>query len=161
MKLYIVGFSGAGKSTLAKALAQSWSIAYVDTDELCAQRCGKSIAEFVLQNGWPAFRELESEVLFETQKKNYPSEFSDYSTVISPGKTDQYQAIVACGGGIVESPRNRDLLKPQRIVWLNPPWSLLWSRIRQTPSAFCKGKNEVELYQDFRERCKLYRQILN
>lgn len=161
MKLYIVGFSGAGKSTLAQALAQSWQIDYLDIDTLCEQECGLSIADYVMRNGWESFRELESRVLHDTQKdKTSPQYPADESELYSKGQ-DRYQSIIACGGGIVESKRNRDFLKKQRLIWLNPPWKTILARIRQNPSHFCAGKSDAELYQSYRHRCTLYKQILN
>lgn len=157
MKLYIIGFSSAGKSTLARSLAASWSIPYWDTDEMFIQEYSQSIAEFVRSYGWPAFRKAESDILFKTQKPIPASESSHFE-----GKTAlQYQGIVACGGGIVESEINRAFLAPKRLLWLSPPWELLWSRIRQSTSAFCSGKDEQELYQDYRRRCTLYRSLIS
>ncbi|MDD4276334.1 MAG: shikimate kinase [Candidatus Cloacimonetes bacterium] len=157
MKLYIIGFSSAGKSTLARSLAASWNIPYWDTDEIFVQEHSQSIADYVLKQGWEAFRKAESDILLKTQRWLSASESSFSETKID----QQYQGIVACGGGIVESEINRAFLASQRLLWLNPPWERLLSRIRQNPSAFCAGKSEQELYKDFRRRCILYRDLLS
>lgn len=157
MKLYIIGFSSAGKSTLARALAASWRIPYRDTDEIFVEQYSQSIADYVLAQGWTAFRKAETDILLKTQEWTPASESSDFNSKDTP----QYQGIVACGGGIVESSVNRAFLAQQRLLWLNPPWEILLSRIRQNPSAFCAGKSEQALQADFRRRCVLYRSLFS
>jgi shikimate kinase len=152
MKLYIIGFSSAGKSTLAKSLAAGWNIPGWDTDEIFEQEHSQSIADFVLKQGWEAFRKAESDILLKTQIRFTASE----SSFSESANTPQYDGIVACGGGIVESEINRAFLASQRLLWLSPPWELLLSRIRQNPSAFCTGKSEQEIYDDYLRRCILY-----
>lgn len=156
MKLYIIGFSSAGKSTLARALAASWSIPYRDTDEIFVEEYSQSIAEYVQSQGWPAFRKAESDILLKTQKWMPASE----SSVFESKSTGQYQGIVACGGGIVESEINRVFLAEKHLLWLHPPWELLWARIRQNPSAFCQGKSEQEVHSEYLRRCILYRSLI-
>lgn len=157
MKLYIIGFSGAGKSTLARSLARGWNIPHWDTDEIFVQKHSQSIADYVLEQGWEAFRTAESEILMKTQKCLFASESS-----FSEGKNAlQYQGIVACGGGIVEKGINRTFLASQRLIWLNPPWKLILARIRQNPSAFCAGKSEQELQDDYQRRCIMYRSLIS
>lgn len=161
MKLYIIGFSGAGKSTLAQALAQNWQIDYIDIDTLCEQACGLSIADYVRQYGWESFRKLESRILHDTQKRSTSLEYAADGSEIHFKVHPRYRGIVACGGGIVEVKRNRDFLKAQGLIWLNPPWKTILSRIKQNPSYFCNGKSDAELYQAYRRRCTLYKEILN
>jgi shikimate kinase len=150
MLLYIIGFSGAGKSTLAQSLAQEWSIPALDTDLLFCQKHQTDIAEYVKQQGWQAFRQQETEILLGTRDfaPGFPSSY--------PG----YRAIVACGGGIVEAPENRDFLLARRVLWLAPPWQTLFERISKQSSAFAAGKSEAELYQAYLRRLPLYRECL-
>jgi shikimate kinase len=157
VKLYIIGFSSAGKSTLAKSLADRWSIPYWDTDEIFIKEYSENIADYVRSHGWPAFRKAESDILLKTQKLIPTSESFHFDSSAAV----QYRGIVACGGGIVESETNRAFLAEKRLIWLSPPWELLWSRIRQSPSAFCSGKSEQDLYQDYRRRCTLYRSLIS
>lgn len=86
--LALVGMRGAGKSTLGKALAESLGLEFHDTDRLFERRHGP-IAAFVERRGWPAFRELEEDVL---------------AACLAPGR------VVATGGGAVESAANRQRL---------------------------------------------------
>lgn len=152
MILYIVGFTRAGKSTLARSLAKSLNIGYVDTDEMVEALIGKSIEEYVLNEGWDAFRARETQVLYETREQDFAlGSFFASATGI--------KGVVSCGGGIVERRENRDFLRGTALVWLSPPWELIKSRIRREPSAFTIGKSEAELYEEYLRRTQLYRSL--
>lgn len=61
----LVGFMATGKTTVGKALAEYFGLAFVDTDEVIAQKHGKSIPEIFLEHGEVYFREQETLVLKE------------------------------------------------------------------------------------------------
>lgn len=149
MKLYIVGFSRAGKSTLGKRLAHQLKLPFIDTDSQIEARTGQSIAEYVANYGWDAFRALENQIL---------QELGDASPPLPDSKLS---AVVACGGGIVELPENLALLKKQRVVWLNPSWSLICSRLQKEPSALCNGLSTDELHALYLRRYPLYLEVVS
>ena len=105
MAKVLLGFMGAGKSTIARNLAPD----FVDMDTLIEERLGMSIARFFEEKGEAAFRQVEEEVLADLLK------------------TDK---VISTGGGIVISPRNRDLLKqnPENI-YLKADFETLYQRI--------------------------------
>lgn len=105
MAKVLLGFMGAGKSTIARNLAPD----FVDMDTLIEERLGMSIARFFEEKGEVAFRQVEEEVLADLLK------------------TDK---VISTGGGIVISPRNRDLLKqnPENI-YLKADFETLYQRI--------------------------------
>ena len=71
----------------------------------------RSIAEFVAQNGWEAFRQREEEILSEMP---------------------QSQAVVSCGGGIVLREKNRLCLKQSFFtVFLDVPVQELVQRLNR------------------------------
>lgn len=88
--IFFIGFLGAGKSTLARNLGMMFNRRYVDTDRLVERRSGKSVRRIFESEGELRFRELETEVL-----RSLKSERS---------------LLVSCGGGIVETPENIDLM---------------------------------------------------
>ena len=61
----LIGFMGSGKTSVGRALAELLAFKFVDTDELIEARTHKRIADIFEQDGEPAFRELESEVVAE------------------------------------------------------------------------------------------------
>jgi len=68
MKIYVVGFMGAGKTTYGSRLSKFLRWAFVDLDELVADKSGISISEVFKEKGEVGFREIESEVLRSTER---------------------------------------------------------------------------------------------
>ncbi|MDR9375279.1 MAG: shikimate kinase [Schleiferiaceae bacterium] len=65
MKISLLGYMGAGKSTLGKALAQRWSLPFLDLDEVFQAQMGLSVAETLRQKGEIYFRRAEHQLLEE------------------------------------------------------------------------------------------------
>ena len=88
--LFFVGFLGAGKSTLARNLGRMFNRRYVDTDRLVERRRGLTVSQIFNVDGEERFRVLETEAL--------------------QGLASQRSLLVSCGGGVVETPENIDLI---------------------------------------------------
>ena len=88
--IFFIGFLGAGKSTLARNLGQMFHRRYVDTDRLVERGAGMSVTQLFESKGEAAFRKLETGVL--------------------EGLRGERSLLVSCGGGIVETPRNIELM---------------------------------------------------
>eukprot|EP00667_Euglena_gracilis_P001208 EG_transcript_1208 len=88
----LIGMRGAGKTTLGTAAAKALGWQCVDLDNVFEQKHGP-ISAFVKQHDWPAFRKLEVEILVDAVKAH-------------PTK-----CLLICGGGIVETPAGRSVLK--------------------------------------------------
>ncbi len=73
----LVGFRCTGKTVTGKALAEQLSLEFVDTDDLIEKRAGKSIARIFEDDGEPAFRALETDMVAEVCARK--------GLVISPG----------------------------------------------------------------------------
>ncbi|EPD87767.1 shikimate kinase [Streptococcus infantis] len=138
MAKVLLGFMGAGKSTIARNLAPD----FVDMDTLIEERLGMSIARFFEEKGEAAFRQVEEEVLADLLK------------------TDK---VISTGGGIVISPRNRDLLKqnPENI-YLKADFETLYQRIsldkdNQRPLFLNNSKEDLEAI--FNERQIWYEEV--
>lgn len=63
--IVLIGPPGAGKSTIGRLLAKKLNRTFVDTDEIIENRAGKTISDIFLEDGEPAFRSLEQEVVLE------------------------------------------------------------------------------------------------
>ena len=127
----LIGMPGAGKTSCGRALARLLGRPFVDVDEAIAARVGRGAAEIIREDGEAAFRAVETEV------------------------TGEYGArsglVVACGGGVVTRPENRDLLRQNgRVVFLDRPIDELSSDGR--PVSQQKGVERVAA-----ERMGLYR----
>ena len=132
MAKVLLGFMGAGKSTIARNLAPD----FVDMDTLIEERLGMPIARFFAEKGEAAFRQIEEEVLADLLK------------------TDQ---VISTGGGIVISPRNRDLLKENSDnIYLKADFETLYQRIsadkdNQRPLFLNNSKEDLAAIFDERQ----------
>ncbi|AEB07106.1 shikimate kinase [Coriobacterium glomerans PW2] len=88
--IFFIGFLGSGKSTLARNLGRMFGRRFVDTDRLAEKRAGRSVAKIFQTKGERAFRILETDVLRSLERER--------------------SLLVSCGGGIVETPKNIELM---------------------------------------------------
>ena len=138
MAKVLLGFMGAGKSTIARGLDPD----FVDMDSLLEDRLGMPIARFFEEKGEAAFRQVESEILADLLK------------------TDQ---VVSTGGGVVISPRNRDLLKqnPENI-YLKADFETLYQRIsadKDNQRPLFLNNSKEDLAAIFNERQARYEEV--
>jgi shikimate kinase len=108
----LIGFMGTGKTTVGRLVAEQLKFELLDTDFLIEQRTGKKITEIFAQNGEPAFRELEAQLINELATR--------INTVISTG------------GGLPTHPANLDNLKKHSLViclWATPEG--IYERVRE------------------------------
>ena len=138
MAKVLLGFMGAGKSTIARNLAPD----FVDMDTLIEERLGMSIARFFEEKGEAVFRQVEEEVLADLLK------------------TDK---VISTGGGIVISPRNRDLLKqnPENI-YLKADFETLYQRIsadKDNQRPLFLNNSKEDLAAIFNERQAWYEEV--
>ena len=89
----ISGMRGSGKTYIGELAALSLGWPFLDADHHFEKKYQIGVKEFVAKNGWSTFREAETETLKELLK--------DCST----------KHVISLGGGIVETPAARDVLK--------------------------------------------------
>lgn len=111
--IFLIGARGCGKTTVGQKLAEACQFDFLDTDQILQQREGRSIADIVAQEGWPAFRSRETQTL---------------QSVTAP------QSVIATGGGIILAPVNREFLRHNGIViYLKAPVAVLAGRLEAFP----------------------------
>lgn len=94
--LVLVGFSCSGKTTAGRALARRLRLDFVDTDRVIEETSGRSIDEIFQQDGEPAFRTLERDVVAQVVQRS--------------------NQIISTGGGAFVDPTNRDVLREGSFV---------------------------------------------
>ncbi|HEV3400424.1 MAG TPA: bifunctional shikimate kinase/3-dehydroquinate synthase [Acidimicrobiales bacterium] len=109
----LIGMMGAGKTTVGRALAARRGWSFVDSDAQIEARTGRTVAQIWAEEGEPAFRQLESEVLVEALAAEEPS-------------------VVAAAGGVVLDPLNRARIRQAGpVVWLRADPTTLARRVRK------------------------------
>lgn len=132
MNIILIGMPASGKTTVGKALTEKLSKSFADTDDLIIEAAGKPIPEIFAQSGEKAFREMESNVIFEISKAN--------------------KKIIATGGGAVLNKKNIDNLKGNgRVYFINRPLDMLITTNDRPLSS-----NRADLKKRYNERYSLY-----
>src|SRR6266540_1254548 len=91
--IFLYGPPGTGKSTLGKKLAGNLKLPFIDLDRVIETNAGMTIAQFMGEQGEPAFRDLESAALKEV----------GHASSVTP----QQDSIIALGGGALLRDENR------------------------------------------------------
>ena len=131
--LVLIGMPGSGKSAVGKILTEATGQPLADTDLLIVEKAGKPIPEIFRDDGEPAFRNLESEII------------RDLSL--------QGGQVISTGGGAVLRPENVAVLRQNgRLFWLDRnPDSLVPTDDRPLADTADKMKKQ------YQEREPIYR----
>lgn len=135
MNILLIGYRGTGKSVVGKMVAATLGLKYISMDARIVEKAGMSIPEIVEKHGWPAFRDLESEVARELAQLD--------------------NLVIDSGGGVIERPENIAALQVNsRIVWLKASVASIVARIQgdtERPS-LTGGKSFTEEVAEVLER---------
>ena len=94
--IYLTGFMGSGKTTVGRTLARVLGRPFKDLDRIIESRSGEPISQTFETRGEGFFRALESECLEEL--------------------AGQSRSVIAAGGGLPMSERNRDLMRGSGLI---------------------------------------------
>lgn len=104
-RITLIGMPGCGKSVIGRALADYLGCAFLDTDKLIDVLTGFKPADFIGRFGINEFRKAERDALTKALACE--------------------NAVIATGGGIVETPACREALKNSLCVWIERPLDAL------------------------------------
>jgi shikimate kinase len=109
----LVGLMGTGKTSVGRMLADRLGRPLIDSDAVIEARTGRTVRQIFLDEGEPAFRALETEVLLEALAAETPS-------------------VIAAAGGVVLSEQNRAAIGAAvaKVVWLRGDPDQLVERVR-------------------------------
>jgi shikimate kinase len=141
--LVLIGMMGVGKTTVSRVLSERLGRPVLDSDAVIEARTGRTVREIFADDGEPAFRSLETEVLLEALASPTPS-------------------IIAAAGGVVLSPVNRTALAESnaRVVWLCADPATLVERVRSGAHRPLLDDDPAgTLQRMFTEREPLYREV--
>jgi len=107
--IVLVGFMGAGKTTVGRLLAAKLGLPFADSDPAIEDRAGKPIRQIFADDGEPAFRALEHQVI--------------------AGLLAGPDTVLALGGGAAEHPATRALLASVPVAYLRVGYAEAMSRV--------------------------------
>lgn len=131
LNIVLVGMPGCGKSTVGRLVADSLSRPFVDADEEIEKTTGRTPAQIIKEEGEPAFRLVESQIL-----KNLCKESG---------------MVIATGGGAVTIPENKDVIRQNSVViFLERNISVLSTEDRPLSTNLASMyQKRLPLYKDF------------
>ena len=97
-EVVLIGPMGAGKTTVARLLAQTWGVAFRDTDADVEAAVGRPVSEIFVDEGEAYFREREAAAV---------------ATALA-----EHDGVLALGGGAVLDADTRAALVGHRVVFL-------------------------------------------
>jgi len=111
--LYIIGMPASGKTTIGKWLAEKMGVGFLDIDEAIVEKTGLSIYQYFKEFGEESFRNLETQILRES---------------------DQIEKrIISCGGGTVAHSDNMKwVLNHGLTLFLNTDQEIILQRIQNS-----------------------------
>jgi shikimate kinase len=137
--IVITGFMGCGKTRVARELAQRLNMLMVDLDETITQRQGRSPAQIIVEDGEPAFRAIESNVLRSLLRT-------------------KVAGVIALGGGAWIEETTRELIDQYDClsVWLDVPFEVCWARIEASGDDRPLGKTREQALALYERRKPIY-----
>lgn len=138
-RIALIGFMGVGKTSVARHLSYMLGLDRKDLDYFIEDNEKRSIAEILIAEGEPRFREIETENLKALLSKNPVS-------------------ILSLGGGAWTIEENRRLIKEHgyTTVWLESTFEHCWLNIRFSRKERPLAQNKRKAEKLFEERQGLY-----
>jgi shikimate kinase len=138
--IVLVGFMGAGKTTVGQLLTERLRLPFTDSDEVIERRAGRPVGQIFAQDGEPAFRALEHQVIAEL--------------------LDGPALVLALGGGAAEHPGTRDRLAGAQVVYLQVGYGQAMLRVGGDPDPESRPLlARPDLAATYQRRLPLYAEI--
>jgi len=132
--IVLVGFMGAGKTTVGQLLAGRLGLPFTDSDQVIEQRAGRPVRQIFAEDGEPAFRALEHQVITDL--------------------LDGPALVLALGGGAAEHPGTRERLATAQVVYLEVGYEQAMARVGGDPGRPLLAR--PDLAATYRRRLPLY-----
>jgi shikimate kinase/3-dehydroquinate synthase len=135
--IVLVGFMGAGKTTVGRLLSARLGVPFVDSDLVIEQRSGRPVRQIFAEDGEPAFRTLEHDVIADL--------------------LDGPDLVLAVGGGAAEHPGTREKLATAQVVYLEVGYDQAMARVGGDPDRPLLARSD--LAATYQRRLPLYAEI--
>ena len=132
--IVLIGFMGAGKSTVSTYLSKILASPQVEMDEEIVKKEGMSINKIFEEYGETYFRNCETNLLIELQKKN--------------------NQIISCGGGVALRDENvAEMKKNGKVVLLTASPEVILERVKDNDDRpLLRGNKNTEFISNMMEQ---------
>ena len=145
--IVLMGMKHTGKSTLARLLAGGLGLPFYDTDDVIAERSGKSARELFDEGGAALMMQHEAEACQAVAGDN--------------------ASVIATGGGLADNRAAYEILgKNGLLVFIDTPFDILFQRIEESARKdgrypkFLQGNDPRGLFQEiYYRRTQIYAKI--
>ncbi len=141
-RIVLIGYRGTGKTTVGIKLAELLGWDYFSTDFLVEQQAMMSITHLVENYGWQEFRIKEHEVAIALSESR--------------------DAVIDCGGGIIEDETNMKALLPASfVVWIDASITDISKRIAQNDRRPLLSASDIlsDIQQNYKRRQPVYQKF--
>ena len=130
INIFLIGFMGSGKSTVASCMAKKYGMEIVEMDQVIVEREGMSIPDIFAYKGELYFRDVESQLLIEIQRKQ--------------------DRVISCGGGVVLREQNiKEMKRCGKVVLLNAKPETILERVKDDENRpLLQGNKDVKSIRD-------------
>lgn len=133
----LIGPPGAGKSTVGPLLAGLLGVEFLDADAAIEARVGKPVSDIFIEDGEPAFRDLERATVADA--------------------VASHAGVLALGGGAVLDPGTQGLLAGQPVVYLETGFAAAAKRVGlDRPRPLLLGNPRAQLRALLEQRLPVY-----
>ncbi len=128
--IFLIGFMGTGKSTIAKSLKRKYDMQVVDMDSEIEKNQGKAISEIFAEEGEEYFRDLETQLVLDLQKRD--------------------NVVVSCGGGAVLREKNvHEMRKSGKIILLQATPETILERVKNSHNRpLLEGNKNIDFIKE-------------
>jgi shikimate kinase len=136
----LIGPPGSGKTTVGELLAARLGVGFVDTDARIEAAVGKPVSDIFIEDGEPAFRELEREA--------------------AAAAIGGHDGVLCVGGGGVLDAGTQALLDGQHVVYLETGFAELAKRVgMDRPRPLLLGNPRAQLKSLLEQRLPVYQRL--
>jgi shikimate kinase len=136
----LIGPPGSGKTTVGELLAARLGVGFVDTDARIEAAAGKPVSDIFIEDGEPAFRELER--------------------AAAAAAIGGHDGVLCLGGGGVLDAGTQALLDGQYVVYLETGFAELAKRVgMDRPRPLLLGNPRAQLKSLLEQRLPVYQRL--
>jgi shikimate kinase len=136
----LIGPPGSGKTTVGELLAARLGVGFVDTDAQIEAAAGKPVSDIFIEDGEPAFRELER--------------------AAAAAAIGGHDGVLCLGGGGVLDAGTQALLAGHQVVYLETGFAELAKRVgMDRPRPLLPGNPRAKLKSLLEQRLPVYQRL--